>query len=181
MLWAQDYAMENRRLMLDASLRLMKRWLGRTFKKVQVINCHHNFSQLERHFGRDLWITRKGAIQADSGRLGIIPGSMGTSTFVVEGLGNADSYESCSHGAGRRFSRTAARKKFNAADLTKAMEGVTSWQAKDARDLVDEIPQAYKDIHAVMADQTDLVKVKAELKQIANYKGVDPKSRKKRK
>lgn len=180
MLWAQDYAMKNRELMLTASLALMKRWLGRTFKMEQTINCHHNFSQKETHFGRDLWITRKGAIQADTGRLGIIPGSMGTSTFVVEGLGNADSYESCSHGAGRRFSRTAARKKFTAADLTEAMAGVTSWQSKNAEDLVDEIPQAYKSIHAVMADQTDLVKIVAELKQICNYKGVDPRKGKRK-
>lgn len=180
MLWAQDYAMKNRELMLKASMALMKRWLGRTFQMKQTINCHHNFSQLEDHFGKDLWITRKGAIQADSGRFGIIPGSMGTSTFVVEGLGNADSYESCSHGAGRKFSRTAARKKFTATDLKKAMEGVTSWQSKDASDLVDEIPAAYKDIHAVMADQTDLVQVVAELKQIANYKGVDSKKGKRK-
>lgn len=180
MLWAQDYAMQNRQLMLTASLALMKRWLGRTFKMMQIINCHHNFSQLENHFGRDLWITRKGAIQADSGRLGIIPGSMGTSTFVVEGLGNQDSYESCSHGAGRKFSRNAARKKFTAEDLEKAMENVTSWQSKSAADLVDEIPGAYKDIQKVMADQTDLVEVKAELKQIANYKGVDSKKGKRK-
>jgi RNA-splicing ligase RtcB len=118
-----------------------------------------------------MWITRKGAIKAGPDDLGVIPGSMGTRSYIVRGKGNPESYNSCSHGAGRAMSRTAARKQFKGADLAKAMEGKT-WQSRDASALVDEIPQAYKDIDQVMADQQDLVEVQHTLRQILNYKGV---------
>ena len=122
------------------------------------------------HGGQELWITRKGAIQAGDGDLGLIPGSMGASSYVVRGRGNADSWRSCSHGAGRRLSRTAARRQFTADDLATAM-GDRAWQADKARQLVDEIPAAYKNIEQVMADQYDLVEVVHSLRQILNYKG----------
>src|SRR5262249_34533863 len=134
------------------------------------IDCHHNYSAREVHHGREVWVTRKGAIRAGVGDLGIIPGSMGTSTFIVEGLGNPDSYESCSHGAGRRLSRTQARKKLTPESLAEAM-GDKTWLSHKAQHLVDEHPDAYKDIRTVMRDQADLVKVLHELHQVLNYKG----------
>ena len=132
--------------------------------------AHHNFSQLEVHNGRELWVTRKGAIRADTGDLGVIPGSMGTRSYIVRGKGNAASWLSCSHGAGRRYSRTEARKLYTADDLAEQMKGKT-WLKRRAAALVDEIPTAYKDIDQVMADQTDLVEVLHTLHQILNYKG----------
>ena len=133
-------------------------------------NCHHNFTQPEVHDGKELWVTRKGAIKAGVDDLGVIPGSMGTRSYIVRGKGNPLSWSSCSHGAGRRHSRGAARRLYNAADLTKAMEGKT-WLAGRADKLVDEIPAAYKDIDQVMADQQDLVEVLHTLRQVMNYKG----------
>jgi RNA-splicing ligase RtcB len=141
------------------------------------INCHHNFTAREVHHGRPLWITRKGAIKADVSDLGVIPGSMGTRSYIVRGRGNEDSYHSCSHGAGRRMSRGQARRSFTGADLAVQM-GRRVWQTDDADQLVDEIPSSYKDIDQVMADQTDLVEVLHSLTQILNYKGTD--SRRKR-
>ncbi len=169
MRWAQDYAMANRARMMDAAVAVVKRFLG-IGAEVERINCHHNFAQLETHNGREVWITRKGAIKADTGDLGIIPGSMGTRTFIVRGRGNTRSYNSCSHGAGRRMSRTQARKTITADALHKAMEGKT-WLSSHALKLIDEAPDAYKDIQRVMAAQTDLVEVVHELTQIVNYKG----------
>ena len=134
------------------------------------VNCHHNFTQREVHDGRPVWLTRKGAIKADMGDRGVIPGSMGAATYVVEGLGNAASFSSCSHGAGRRLSRTAARNRFSGRDLAARM-GDRTWQARDADALVDEIPDAYKDIDQVMADQADLVRVQHTLRQVLNLKG----------
>jgi RNA-splicing ligase RtcB len=136
----------------------------------QTVNCHHNFSQREVHDGKELWITRKGAIQADTGDLGVIPGSMGTRSYIVRGKGSAASWKSCSHGAGRRHSRTKARKLYTAADLAEQMQGKT-WLKGRAAALVDEIPTAYKDIDQVMADQADLVDVLHTLRQVLNYKG----------
>ena len=133
-------------------------------------NCHHNFTQPEIHDGKELWVTRKGAIKAGVDDLGVIPGSMGTRSYIVRGKGNPLSWSSCSHGAGRRHSRGAARRLYNAADLTKAMEGKT-WLTSRADKLVDEIPAAYKDIDQVMADQDDLVEVLHTLRQVMNYKG----------
>ena len=134
------------------------------------INCHHNYTEREPHDGRTLWITRKGAIRARVGDRGIIPGSMGTDTFIIEGLGNEDSWCSCSHGAGRRMSRTQAKKRLSAASLTEAM-GQRTWLSADASRLVDEHPEAYKSIEAVIADQTDLITVKHRLTAVLNYKG----------
>jgi RNA-splicing ligase RtcB len=169
MLWAQDYARANRDQMMDNAMREVFGFLG-FGRETRRINCHHNFTQREIHGGQSLWITRKGAIKADTGDLGVIPGSMGTRSYVVSGTGSAQSWTSCSHGAGRRHSRTQAKKLFTTDDLATAMEGKV-WLEHRARALLDEIPAAYKDIDQVMADQTDLVDVLHELRQILNYKG----------
>src|SRR5687767_4906292 len=169
MLWAQDYARANRDQMMDAAMSEVFAFLG-FGRETRRINAHHNFTQLEVHDGRELWVTRKGAIRADTGDLGVIPGSMGTRSYIVRGKGSAASWRSCSHGAGRRHSRTQARKLFSAADLTEQMKGKT-WLAGRASALVDEIPMAYKDIDQVMADQSDLVEVLHTLHQVLNYKG----------
>jgi tRNA-splicing ligase RtcB (3'-phosphate/5'-hydroxy nucleic acid ligase) len=168
MTWAQDYAAENRRAMMDAVLRVMREEL-RPFAMGDVaVNCHHNYCTRERHFDADLLVTRKGAVSAKRGELGIIPGSMGARSFIVRGLGNAESFESCSHGAGRVMSRTAARKRFTVADHEAATEGVEC--RKDAA-VIDETPAAYKDIDAVMAAQRDLVEIAYTLKQVLCVKG----------
>jgi RNA-splicing ligase RtcB len=169
MLWAQDYARANRDRMLDRSLRVVKDFLG-TGRELERVNCHHNFAALEEHGGRALWITRKGAIEAREGQLGLIPGSMGTRSYVVRGKGNPRSWRSCSHGAGRRLSRTAAKKRYTPHDLAEQMQGRV-WLRDRAKALVDEIPAAYKDIDRVMADQQDLVDVVHTLRQVLNYKG----------
>lgn len=175
MLWAQEYAHLNREIMMDAVLEALGVFLGGVYSgnkmlETDRINCHHNFTQREVHDGKSLWITRKGAIKADTDDLGVIPGSMGARSYVVHGLGNRLSFNSCSHGAGRTMSRTAAKKAFDGGDLKDRMEGII-WQQGAAKDLVDEIPDAYKSIDVVMNDQKDLVYVVAELHQILNYKG----------
>ncbi|MFV0526064.1 MAG: RtcB family protein [Acidimicrobiales bacterium] len=169
MLWAQDYARANRDQMMNAAMREVFAFLG-TGRETRRINCHHNFTQREVHGGQPLWITRKGAIKADLGDLGVIPGSMGTRSYIVSGKGSAASWTSCSHGAGRRHSRTEAKRRYTASDLARAMDGKV-WLRKRAESLVDEIPAAYKDIDRVMADQTDLVEVHHQLRQVLNYKG----------
>lgn len=169
LLWAQDYAARNRELMLDALLAVVFATVGKGRARERV-NCHHNYSAREVHEGRAAWVTRKGAIRAGAGELGVIPGSMGTSSYIVEGLGNPASYESCSHGAGRRMSRTQARKQLSPESLAQAM-GDRTWLADRAAKLVDEHPEAYKDISQVMRDQADLVTVRHELRQVVNYKG----------
>ncbi|MCU1430260.1 MAG: hypothetical protein JWL83_4260 [Actinomycetia bacterium] len=169
MLWAQEYARANRDQMMDNAMREVFASFG-FGRETQRINCHHNFTQREVHNDRELWITRKGAIKADVGDLGVIPGSMGTRSYIVRGKGNAASWTSCSHGAGRRHSRTKAKKLFDAADLAEQMQGKV-WLANRADRLVDEIPAAYKDIDAVMADQADLVEVLHTMHQVLNYKG----------
>jgi tRNA-splicing ligase RtcB len=169
MLWAQDYARANRDQMMDNAMRELFAFLG-FGSETRRINCHHNFTQREVHDGAELWITRKGAIKAGTDDLGVIPGSMGTRSYIVQGRGSAASWMSCSHGAGRRHSRTRARKLFTPDDLARAMEGKV-WLASRAKALVDEIPGAYKDIDRVMADQTDLVTVLHTLHQVLNYKG----------
>ena len=169
MLWSQAYALANREAMLAAFSAAFFRFVGRGRER-ERINCHHNFAALEDHGGEQLWITRKGAISARAGQLGLIPGSMGTRSYVVRGLGNPMSWHSCSHGAGRRFSRTEARRRYTAADL-RAQMGDRTWLTDRADRLVDEIPSAYKDIDQVMADQRDLVEVVHTLRQIVNYKG----------
>jgi RNA-splicing ligase RtcB len=169
MLWAQDYARANRDQMMDNAMREVFAFLG-FGGETRRINCHHNFTEQEVHGGRRLWITRKGAIKADVGDLGVIPGSMGTRSYIVAGKGNAASWTSCSHGAGRRHSRTQAKKLFNAGDLARQMQGKV-WLSDRADALIDEIPSAYKDIDQVMADQADLVHVLHTLRQVLNYKG----------
>jgi len=166
-LLAQDYARTNREIMLAAALREMKA----LFPEMTVqpaINCHHNYLAFEEHGGRNLIVTRKGAIRAGKGDLAIIPGSMGTRSYIVRGLGNDNSLQSASHGAGRRMSRTAAKKAFTLDDLAQQTRGVEC--RKDAG-VLDEIPGAYKDIDVVMANQADLVEVVATLKQVVCIKG----------
>ncbi|MGW4422548.1 RtcB family protein [Streptosporangium sp. NPDC004631] len=169
MLWAQRYAMASRARMSEVLAASLFEVVGRG-EAVRTINAHHNFTQLELHHGRDVWITRKGAIKAASGDEGVIPGSMGTRSYIVTGLGNPASYNSCSHGAGRRMSRTQARRELTAASLTEAM-GDRTWNADRAGALVDEHPEAYKDVDQVMRDQKDLVTVQHTLRQVFNYKG----------
>jgi tRNA-splicing ligase RtcB len=169
LMFAQGYARKNRETMLDALLATFFEFVGRG-REVDRINCHHNYTARERHFGRELWITRKGAISARQGEPGIIPGSMGTDTYLVEGLGNPDSYTSSAHGAGRAMSRTRARKTLSAASLADAMGG-TTWLAGKAKKLVDEHPEAYKDISEVIRQSADLVTVKHRLHAVLNYKG----------
>jgi tRNA-splicing ligase RtcB len=170
--WAQAYARENRRQLLAATHRALERTLGREIADTDEVNCHHNYTQLEEHGGRRLWITRKGAIHAGVGARGLIPGSMGQRSYLVVGLGNAASYESCSHGAGRRMSRGKARKTLSVEALERQMTG-RAWQASDAQALLDEAPDAYKPIDAVMRDQADLVRIEHGFQALANYKGVE--------
>ncbi len=166
--WAQEYAMQNRRQMLDLVLAALGRHLPAFAVTGKVVNCHHNYVAVEHHYGEDVWVTRKGAIRAREGDWGIIPGSMGAKSYIVRGKGNAESFSSCAHGAGRRMSRTAAQRQFSAADVLRQTEGVIC--RKDAG-VVDEIPAAYKDIDTVMADQADLVEVVHQLTQLVCVKG----------
>lgn len=167
--WAQNYALENRRSMMQAVLSALSRHIPVEFAVThEAINCHHNYVEKENHFGRNLWVTRKGAIRAREGDLGIIPGSMGQRSYIVRGKGNAESYCSCSHGAGRKMSRSKARKVFTIDDLAKQTEGVEC-RKDDA--VLDEIPGSYKNIDEVMANQTDLVEVVHILKQVLCVKG----------
>lgn len=175
MLWAQDYARANRQAMMDAVLAELWTFVGSNMSAspddaVRTINCHHNYTERENHHGHNVWLTRKGAIRARVGDFGVIPGSMGTSSYIVRGLGNPASYFSCSHGAGRRMSRSRARREISLSDFVTSMEG-RDWQQAKADQLLDEAPQAYKDIDEVMADQADLVAVEHTLHQILNYKG----------
>lgn len=167
--WAQDFARANRDLMLAATLRAMSQSLGRALSVSETaINCHHNYVEREHHFGKDVFVTRKGAVRAREGDLGIIPGSMGTRSYIVRGKGNPDSFCSCSHGAGRRMSRTEARRTFTLGDHVAATMSVEC--RKDA-DVIDETPGAYKDVDAVMAAQPDLVDVVHTLTQVLCVKG----------
>jgi tRNA-splicing ligase RtcB (3'-phosphate/5'-hydroxy nucleic acid ligase) len=167
--WAQDYAAHNRALMLHAVAKAVHAELGREMAEMEsAVQCHHNYASLEEHFGQQMWLTRKGAVSARSGELGIIPGSMGAKSYIVRGKGQADAYCSCSHGAGRRLSRGAAKRAFTLEDLARQTEGVEC--RKDAG-VLDEIPGAYKDIDAVMAAQTDLVDIVHTLKQVMCIKG----------
>jgi len=170
--WAQAFALENRRLLLDAAHHQLNEANGKTVRTLEEVNCHHNYTELEEHHGKWLWVTRKGAIRAGVGDRGLIPGAMGQKSFVVRGLGNPLSYESCSHGAGRVLSRSKARKTLSVADLESQMTG-RSWQASEAKSLLDEAPQAYKPLDVVMRDQADLVEIEVELSSVANYKGVE--------
>ena len=166
--WAQDYAYANRQAMLDLILAALARHLPAFQVTAEAVNCHHNYVTRENHYGANVWITRKGAIRAREGDLGIIPGSMGAKSFIVRGKGNPESFCSCSHGAGRKMSRTAAEKSFTMADLARQTEGVVCRKDKG---VIDEIPGAYKDIDEVMANQDDLVEVVHTLKQVVCVKG----------
>ena len=167
--WAQSYALENRKVMMQVVIESLRKHIPIEFTITQeAINCHHNYVEKENHFGRNLWVTRKGAIRARNGDLGIIPGSMGQRSYIVRGKGNLDSYCSCSHGAGRAMSRTEARKRFTVADLVAQTNGVEC-RKDDA--VLDEIPSSYKNIDEVMANQTDLVDVVHILKQVMCIKG----------
>ncbi|HEX3299845.1 MAG TPA: RtcB family protein [Actinomycetota bacterium] len=170
--WAQAYARENRRQLLAATHRTLERTLACEIADLDEVNCHHNYTELEEHDGRWLWITRKGAIHAGVGARGLIPGSMGQRSYLVVGLGNEASYQSCSHGAGRRMSRNQARKTLSVETLEHQMAG-RAWQASDAQALLDEAPDAYKPIDVVMRDQADLVRIEHALTALANYKGVE--------
>lgn len=166
--WAQDFARNNRLLMMHRTVGAMKQVLGDFDAEVQAVNCHHNYVAREHHYGADVFVTRKGAVRAGLGELGIIPGSMGTRSYIVRGKGNPESFCSCSHGAGRAMSRTAARKKFTLADHIRMTEGV---ECRKDNAVIDETPAAYKPIEAVMAAQSDLVDVVHTLRQIVCVKG----------
>lgn len=166
--WAQQFALLNREEMMDRVLDCVRQWLGGPVEELERINCHHNFTARERHFGKDVWLSRKGAIEATEGKPGLIPGSMGTASYVVVGKGNPVSLNSSPHGAGRAYSRSKARKTFTQDDLRAAMAGI---EYRDTAAFIDEIPAAYKDIDQVMADADGLVEVRHTLHQLVNVKG----------
>ena len=166
--WAQDYARLNRELMMRAVVAAVRDVLPAFGAEVEVVNCHHNYVEREHHFGKNVLVTRKGAVRARAGDLGIIPGSMGARSYIVRGLGNDESFHSCSHGAGRMMSRAAAKRSFTLADHERATAGIEC--RKDA-DVLDETPMAYKPIEKVMAAQADLVEVVHELRQVVCVKG----------
>lgn len=167
--WAQQVAAVNRELMLAAVIDAMTQSMGRSIThQEQVVSCHHNYVSCEHHFGQEVWVTRKGAISARAGEMGIIPGAMGKESLIVAGLGNPESWCSCSHGAGRVLSRTAAKERFTVADLRQQTAGL---ECRKTRAFVDEIPAAYKPLSQVMADQQDLVEVRARLRAVLCVKG----------
>lgn len=166
--WAQDYAMENRREMMRLIVDALKKALPKFGVTKEAINCHHNYVSMENHFGENVFITRKGAIRAGEGDLGIIPGSMGAKSFIVSGKGNPESFCSCSHGAGRQMSRSKAKREFSKEDLESQTEGI---ECRKDTGVIDEIPGAYKDIDVVMDHQHDLVDVVHTLRQVVCVKG----------
>lgn len=168
--WAQTFARVNRELMMEAVLSAVSavRKIPAFEARQEAVNCHHNYISREHHFGKDVWVTRKGAVRARKGEMGIIPGSMGAKSFIVRGLGNEDSFHSCSHGAGRTMSRTAAKKKISLEQHVKATQGVA---CRKDHSVIDESPAAYKPIDAVMAAQKDLVEIVHTLKQVVCVKG----------
>jgi tRNA-splicing ligase RtcB (3'-phosphate/5'-hydroxy nucleic acid ligase) len=168
--WAQTYAMKNREIMMTRLLQVFNKMFNhrQPFRPEVTVNCHHNYVALEEHYGEKVFVTRKGAINAAEGVYGIIPGSMGAKSFIVQGRGLEESFNSCSHGAGRKLSRTAAKRNFTENDLARQTEGV---ECRKDRGVLDEIPGAYKDIKQVMRNQSDLVKIVAEIKQVVCVKG----------
>jgi len=166
--WAQHFALLNREEMMDRVIRQVSAHFGAPVIEAERINCHHNFTEKETHFGKEVWLSRKGAISAKAGQPGLIPGSMGTASYVVSGKGNVLSLESSPHGAGREYSRSAARRAFTHEQLREAMVGI---EFRDTDAFIDEIPQAYKDIDRVMEDAADLVEIRHTLRQILNVKG----------
>ena len=171
--WAQDFALLNREEMMD---RVMTELSYTVYREgghegeleLERIQCHHNFTQKERHYGKDVWVSRKGAIQARAGQMGLIPGSMGTASYVVRGLGRVDAFETAPHGAGRRFSRSQARKRFTMDDFDRDMKGI---EVRRSKEFLDELPGAYKDIDTVMEQSKDLVEIVHTFRQIVNVKG----------
>ncbi|MBF0278126.1 MAG: RtcB family protein [SAR324 cluster bacterium] len=168
--WAQKYAFKNREIMMDRLMAIMARYLnkGDPIEVMFSVNCHHNYAVLEEHYGEEVYVTRKGAVEAGNGVFGIIPGSMGSKSYIVRGKGNPQSFCSCSHGAGRAMSRTQAKKQFSVQDLELQTSGV---ECRKDRGVLDEIPGAYKDIDHVMDAQSDLVEIVACLKQVLCVKG----------
>jgi tRNA-splicing ligase RtcB (3'-phosphate/5'-hydroxy nucleic acid ligase) len=167
--WAQKFAATNREVMMRRVIEAAKTVIHKSFQShIEAVNCHHNYVQKETHFGEEVFVTRKGAVSAKLGQLGIIPGSMGARSYIVRGKGNPESFESCSHGAGRIMSRSEAKRRFTMADHRAATEGV---ECRKDKDVIDETPAAYKDIDAVMAAQSDLVDVVHTLKQVVCVKG----------
>jgi len=166
--WAQHFALLNREEMMDRVLDCLAAFMGAGVDEQERINCHHNFTQQEKHWGKQVWVSRKGAIEAKAGQPGLIPGSMGTASYVVVGKGNPVSLNSSPHGAGRNYSRSAARRIFTHDQLRAAMTGI---EFRDTAAFIDEIPQAYKPIDQVMADAADLVEIRHTLRQIVNVKG----------
>ena len=166
--WAQHFALLNREEMMDRAAACLGKWMGESVTPAETVNTHHNYTAREKHFGKEVWLSRKGAIDASAGTPGLIPGSMGTRSYVVTGKGSRVALNSSPHGAGREYSRTAARKRFSRAQLDAAMEGI-EWRRTSA--FLDEIPAAYKDIDVVMEDAKDLVEIRHTLRQIVNVKG----------
>ena len=171
--WAQDFALLNReemmdRVMTELSYTVYGEGGHEDELELERIQCHHNFTQKERHYGKDVWVSRKGAIQAKEGQMGLIPGSMGTASYVVRGLGSVDAFETAPHGAGRRFSRTQARKRFTMDDFDRDMQGI---EVRRSKEFIDELPGAYKDIDTVMEQSRDLVEIVHTFRQIVNVKG----------
>ncbi|GLZ44576.1 hypothetical protein Acsp06_07610 [Actinomycetospora sp. NBRC 106375] len=166
--WAQHYALRGREEMMDRVVRQTAEFVGADVVEQERVNCHHNYTAQETHFGEQVWVSRKGAIDASTGRAGLIPGSMGTASYVVTGKGDAMSLTSAPHGAGRAYSRTKARATFTHDQLRAAMAGI---EYRDTDAFLDEIPAAYKDVDVVMADAADLVEVRHTLRQVVNVKG----------
>jgi len=166
--WAQHFAALNRQEMMDRVASCLGEWIGQPVLRAETVACHHNYTEREKHFGKQVWLSRKGAIDATKGTLGLIPGSMGTASYIVAGKGNRLALSSSPHGAGRAYGRRAAERTFTRAQLDAAMEGI-EWRHTDA--FLDEIPAAYKPIDQVMADAADLVEVRHTLRQIINVKG----------
>jgi tRNA-splicing ligase RtcB len=166
--WAQTFALLNREEMMDRVVACFETWVGGSVEESERVNCHHNYTEQETHFGKKVWLSRKGAIDASRGTLGLIPGSMGTRSYVVEGLGNRLALNSSPHGAGREYGRKHAERTFTYEQLVESMAGI-EWSG--SKEFIDEIPSAYKDIDVVMNDAKDLVRVRHTLRQIVNVKG----------
>lgn len=166
--WAQHFARLNRAEMMDRVVGCVETWAGETVERTEEISCHHNDTEVETHFGKRVWLSREGAISAREGEPGLIPGSMGTASYVVVGKGDPVALSSSPHGAGREYSRSRARKTFSHEQLREAMRGI---EYRDTDAFTDEIPMAYKDIDVVMADAQDLVEVRHVLRQVVNVKG----------
>jgi tRNA-splicing ligase RtcB len=166
--WAQHFALLNREEMMDRVVRRLGEFVGEPVEEQEAVNCHHNYTEQETHFGRKVWVSRKGAINAERDRSGLIPGSMGTASYVVSGKGFPPGLNSSPHGAGRAYSRSKARKTFTVEQLREAMAGI---EYRDTEAFLDEIPAAYKDVDVVMADAAELVEVRHTLRQIVNVKG----------